>query len=42
MDPLVSYYKEPKCSLCDSVRKARPFRDGYICEDCLRYVIAKE
>lgn len=41
MDHSVSYYKDPKCSLCDSIRKTRPFKDGYICEDCLKYVTTK-
>ena|GEM_PF-5798390 len=42
MEALKTYYKEPKCSLCDQIRKAKPFKDGYICEDCLKYVTAKQ
>lgn len=30
-----------KCTVCSRTADVRAFRDGFICEECLHYVIEK-
>ena len=31
------YYHE--CDICKSHYRTRPFRGGYVCEECVKYVV---
>ena len=29
------------CTICSRTGKVRPFKNGYICEECVRYMVKR-